>query len=482
VLNKPGGYIHREALFGDTPYGKLLRHTLYYAKSDLCDPHSKTLEEYPASGKEEDDKAVSASWLSPFILMIDRGECTFVEQVRNAQKAGAAAVIIADNAFMCTEVDSVSRGADCQTRAPSVAGDETSHDIRIPSVLMLKSDADAVKEALKTQETVKVEMQWPMPTSSDRVEVEFWSAFESIKTVRKFHAHQDLLDGLQRIIGAFRDRVSFSPYMIVNNYCSNSSGYCFPQGSSSPGPGTFVSRTSSSAVTESLRRMCIWKEYGADDGIGLKWWSYAEYFLRECTTKISDKNKKCIEKQYAANGIDGNFVDRCVAENSGPTIGFNHSLLENEMSLRNHRWGEETMASPTFVVNGVQIRGQTSLRNVFNAICAGYKDGEEPIICTQCFDCKGGMRTVSSCMSGYVSRERCTAAFESKSHSQISPSPLSQENRTSDFFLGCMVGLALGCTIIGSLFGLKNRNMLHAASDEKEPARHSYEMVATGII
>ena len=44
-----------------------------------------------------------SQWQSPYIVMIDRGDCTFVTKVRHAQHAGASGVIIADNVFLCDD-------------------------------------------------------------------------------------------------------------------------------------------------------------------------------------------------------------------------------------------------------------------------------------------------------------------------------------------------------------------------------------------
>ncbi len=54
------------------------------------------------------------------IVMVDRGTCFFVSKVRNAQNAGATAVIVVDN------ID--------ETVEPFMADDGTGSDITIPSV------------------------------------------------------------------------------------------------------------------------------------------------------------------------------------------------------------------------------------------------------------------------------------------------------------------------------------------------------------
>ena len=57
------------------PYGGSIAQNVYYADSDLCDPNVDTTAGYPQREKGE-------SWPSPYILMVNRGGCTFVKKVR----------------------------------------------------------------------------------------------------------------------------------------------------------------------------------------------------------------------------------------------------------------------------------------------------------------------------------------------------------------------------------------------------------------
>lgn len=56
---------HRDSLFGLPPYGASIEQKVYYANDDLCE---FTFE-------------ASQSWEPPFILMIERGGCSFVTKV-----------------------------------------------------------------------------------------------------------------------------------------------------------------------------------------------------------------------------------------------------------------------------------------------------------------------------------------------------------------------------------------------------------------
>lgn len=67
--------------------------------------------------------------------MVDRGGCTFVQKVRNAQRVGAAGVMIADNTCLCSfqDVCHPDPGHDCEIREPIMADDGSGSDISIPS-------------------------------------------------------------------------------------------------------------------------------------------------------------------------------------------------------------------------------------------------------------------------------------------------------------------------------------------------------------
>ena len=72
------------------------------------------------------------------IALLDRGECTFVQKVRNAQAAGATAVIVVNNL----------------SSAPiNMTG--TAPDVTIPSVMVWQSDGDTMKAGLPATGTVQ---------------------------------------------------------------------------------------------------------------------------------------------------------------------------------------------------------------------------------------------------------------------------------------------------------------------------------------
>lgn len=134
------GYDHREALFGLPPYGHEIAQKVIYADSDLCDENVNVHKGYPCVGYDENGQCVA--WKTPFILMVDRGTCTFVTKVRHAQNVGASGVLIADNQCMCSDVSAGKctndPGAQCESFEPIMADDGSGGDITIPAFLVFK--------------------------------------------------------------------------------------------------------------------------------------------------------------------------------------------------------------------------------------------------------------------------------------------------------------------------------------------------------
>ena len=284
-LSRDGGYEHRDALFGIPPYGGSIHQQVYYADSDLCDSNVDTSKGYPVrdvkDGKME-------PWKSPYILMVDRGGCTFVQKVRNAQRAGAAAVLIADNTCLCFDAICMFKTnlTVCEEDEPIMADDGSGLDISIPSFLVFKQDADPIKGALKNNEHVAAEMSFSVPSPDARVEYDLWST-PTDSVSRKFF--KTFKSGAV----ALGERASFTPHHYIYdgvragcqydgenkcfNLCTNNGRYC----ATDPDNNLDEGISGADVVKESLRRICIWNTYGKD-GIGKEWWDYVKEFMARC--------------------------------------------------------------------------------------------------------------------------------------------------------------------------------------------------------
>jgi extracellular elastinolytic metalloproteinase len=97
------------------------------------------------------------------IVIVDRGECTFVTKVRNIEKMGVKMAIIVDDKEENTE-DLI------------MADDGTGHSVNIPSFIIRKKEGDLIKEeaAKKDKKTIYVKAELEMVHPDNRVEYELW--------------------------------------------------------------------------------------------------------------------------------------------------------------------------------------------------------------------------------------------------------------------------------------------------------------------
>uniref|UniRef100_A0A7R9WI38 PA domain-containing protein n=1 Tax=Pseudictyota dubia TaxID=2749911 RepID=A0A7R9WI38_9STRA len=390
TLTKAGGYDHREALFGVPPYGGSLQQNVYYADADLCDANVDTRAGFPIRAKDEDGNMLP--WPSPYILMVDRGGCTFVQKVRNAQRSGAAGVIIADNTCLCSAGDACfsDPGVDCETREPIMADDGSGSDISIPSFLMFKQDADPVKAELRANRMVRLEMAWSLPSPDDRVEYEFWSTPTDLVA-------KDFQKQWKAAAAALGARAYFTPHMYIYdgiksgcqgadgenqcyNLCTNNGRYC----ATDPDNDLDQGISGADVVAESLRRTCIWKHYGEKDGVGGSWWDYVNEFMFRCDTEDYFTNPDCIKDAMAHSGIDAGRIDQCMGDSGGLEDDVPNTILEDQLAAKD---STGVVILPAAYVNGAAIRGALEFDVIFKAICAGYLAGTEPQICTECSNC-----------------------------------------------------------------------------------------------
>jgi hypothetical protein len=386
------------------PYGGSIAQNVYYADSDLCDDNVDPSGGYP---KRDMANGKMKPWESPFILMMDRGGCTFVKKVRNAQRAGASGVIIADNTCLCSD-EACMRDSDqttCETTEPIMADDGSGGDISIPSFLMFKRDADKIKDEVLQNHPVQIEMSWKLPTPDDRVEYDLW-------TVPKAENSKDFLLKFKKLAMALGEHAYFTPHMYIYdgirshcqgndgenfcyNLCTNNGRYC----ATDPDNDLEQGISGADVIRESLRRLCIWKNYGNEDGIGEKWWDYIAEFTARCDEPDYFMNEDCVKDAYKHASIDASLIDRCIQDSGGLEKDSINAFLDKEISAQVQRG---VVVIPTVFVNTAALRGALTPSNVFAAICSGFSEGTAPDVCKKCGKCHDAPTCVDK---GYCSAE-----------------------------------------------------------------------------
>ena len=402
---------------------------MIYAEVDLCSP------------------VTNNNWKAPFILLVDRGGCTFVQKVRNAQHAGAAAVIIADNACQCKheKVCTPETNTVCEKHEPIMADDGSGYDITIPSVLLFKQDADPIKEALIHKHTVRMELGWsrsnpdghvewdlwtsPTDYVSSQFKIEFKEAVVALGTAATMTPHMYIYDGLA---AKCRNEEGKSECF---NLCTNEGRYC----AADPDNDLDYGISGADVVAESIRRLCIWELYG-ENGVGIEWWDYIKAFSDSCDTSESFMKEECVKVAMEKAGVDYDAVDQCVYNHGGLEKPGVNDLLDKQLD------DIETngiVIMPAIYINGVAItiRGPLEFDTVFKAICSGFAPGTAPAVCNKCSSCADA----KSCVSDESMTTNTTKNISN-------PTDWADASGTVDS--GSFVASLAGVVIISSIFGM----------------------------
>ncbi len=293
----------------------------------------------------------------------------------------------------------------CENVEPIMADDGSGSDVTIPSFLLFKHDADQFKAVVKNNKVLQVKMSWAIPSPDDHVEWELWTTpteevsknfeetfYNTVNAIGKdqfFTPHYYLYDGEYNQCTSTTD---------CGSLCTNHGRYCALDPDNDMNAGV----SGADVVVETLRRLCIWKQYGATDGVGKQWWEYSKAFLESCDTIDNfptSTNTKCAEDVMDRAKIDKSIIAKCMSDSGGTSSNVANTLLAGELTAKD---AVGVVVVPSVFVNQVAMRGAISSSSVFNAICTGYLDGTYPDVCKKCLNCNDldGCVKAGSCGGG----------------------------------------------------------------------------------
>ena len=178
------------------------------------------------------------------ILLVDRGECTFVTKVRNAERAGASLVVVIDNLY--ENITNVIMG-----------DDGTGTGIRIPSMLIGKDDGAKLRDFAKHQSGATLSAEFSVKSLMEKVEMELWFSSnnqEALTFIKEFDEYAQQLQGY----------INFRPRYVTwgcpgcakkfkDEECYNDGAYCAPNHAKD----SFHNIMGRDILAENLREACL---------------------------------------------------------------------------------------------------------------------------------------------------------------------------------------------------------------------------------
>jgi hypothetical protein len=306
------------------------------------------------------------------IIMVDRGNCTFVTKARNIERAGVHLAIIIDNQREDSENIIMS-------------DDGTGSSINIPSFIIRKHDGDLIKEQLANvnSSSVYIKAQLDMAHPDNRVEYEFW--YSTVIDTEPWLVYD--LSLYQKALGR---NAQFTPRILTysckgcteeikKSLCLADGNYCpyFPKQKI---PDRMTDINDGEILMESLRQRCIYEVVSKEDPDGSlqKWFDYTVGFLDNCMDKTIF-GSDCSYAQIKNTGINYDEVRKCV-EGSFVRRG-DGLIIDNTILAEDTNWAKNLgiFLHPSVTINNITYRGDINGYDVFRAICAGFSS--QPDVC-----------------------------------------------------------------------------------------------------
>lgn len=314
--------------------------------------------------------------------MLIRGDCYFALKVWNAQKAGAAAVLVVD--------DRVEALITMDSPGEDEGAAEYLEKITIPSALIEKEFGDKLKKAIDDNNMVNINLDWreALPHPDARVEYEIWTNSNDecgakcdaqTEFVRNFKGAAQLLEK-----GGY---TMFTPHYITwycpqafisskqcKSQCINHGRYCAPD----PEQDFSEGYDGKDVVLENLRQLCVYRVANQSQRSWV-WWDYVTDFHIRCPMKDKKYNKECAEGVIKSLDLDVKKIEDCMGD---PEKDADNPLLKGEQDAQVGQGtrGDVTIL-PTVIINNRQYRGKLDKGAVLKAICSGFQETTEPPVC-----------------------------------------------------------------------------------------------------
>jgi len=364
-----GDIKHVPASFGNAQFGGSITGQLFYWKANHygCQPLDRSLIPESHRGRT-------------IIIMVDRGNCTFVQKVRDAEDIAANGVVIVNT----------------DDNLITMADDGTGRNIGIPSVLITKTEGARLEAEVNSGKKLMVELSWDMPHPDNHVEWELWTsandpnaanfisefaqATTALGSSVTFTPEYGILDGNWYGCTKDEEKVGGLP---CGKQCTNHGRYC----AEDPEHDIEHGADGMSVVQENLRQMCVFQVANATRQQSL-WWTYVTEFKSKCTAK-GHLTETCSVATMKSVGVNEVAVAKCVKDSGGSGYDGDsqaNTLFEQQLD-RMDKAGIAVL--PTIRINGKVYQGKVDCPKpislgtcpVLVAICSGFEVGAAPAVC-----------------------------------------------------------------------------------------------------
>lgn len=364
------------ATFGFNPYGYTISGSVAYSVSnknaDLACNYDLLNQEYAPLLNNTDKR---------LIVMVDRGDCFFVEKVQNIQKLGAlAAIIINDQPNQKVE-DIIMSG-------------NPTMDIVIPAILISREDGTKLKEYMiqNPEKQLNFDIDFQIEHKSNTVTVDVFTT-ELNDAVYNLFAEFEAREIPDKLGNNFYNInlaknlkfnhhfLTFQDYQFDSNVkqrtssdkCLGGGKYCLFQEYENP-----VSSNPKESVRLNILFRCFNIDANKKSRIDLYFKSLNNFYTQCIRSPVKDVSLSCAYKTMFFNDVD---IKTCYDESFDTTDKEKKELANNKLLDDDIKASEDlgVQITPSIFVNKVPYYGTISINGVTEAVCAGIK--KKPEVC-----------------------------------------------------------------------------------------------------
>lgn len=316
------------------------------------------------------------------IIMLDRGNCSFVTKVRNVQLAGGHLALII-NINPLEEVSDV-----------IMADDGRGRDLTIPGVLISQKQGEIIKKFYRENklfpkiiENISIEVDFEMENRTNIVKLDFF--------VNSFNEnYYSLIKEISTHLKEIKNTIDLNVYYISHpSYNYAKATYrdlpnCFGSGLHCHHPSKFQVIDGRVYLEEDIKQKCILNYAKESDNIGL-YLDYVNSFFSECANKTAF-NAECSAIVGERLALPLALINQCFHDSFNTTEIENYDanlkkffkiFAKNEILAADAAKKSENFVSflPSLMINNRNFWGSWTLENVFEAVCSAYQ--KKPQIC-----------------------------------------------------------------------------------------------------
>jgi len=375
--------------FGKIPYGYTLTGRIYFDPDNLIeDMACKPINTIKVNKDPTIDTVP--------IVLIDRGSCNFVDKVKNVEDIGGHVALIVDNrpnedpTYVIMSDDSKRHG----------------EKVNIPALLISFEDGKVLKDFYRENKNNKavldnmiLQIEFEMEHTKNKVDYsiyfssEYFNIYKTLKELYHYHKH-------------LSENTLLKPYyMTIKDISGKESPNCYSNGNYCISPRFDLGINDGRLILkENIRQKCVYNySYKEKQNSTDYYWNYMGKFHDKCIgngTEALNFNDACANSVLKDINLEVNDINGCISQSFDLTPSTSESEFntkENKILAKDREARNEhnIWLIPTILINNRTFWGTWKGENIFEAICASFKN--KP---TVCFDEGAFKKEKSSLVTG----------------------------------------------------------------------------------